>query len=106
MVLNLRRSRRHRRAQGGSYRPTQEGLEGRDCPSIAVTNLAMSPATINEGSSSTLTGTIVGPSVGDVDLPINWGDGSAVQHLSLAAASQSFSSCASGRVRKKSEEAW
>src|SRR5262249_43448289 len=75
----------------GRYHPALERLEARDCPSLAVTNLAISPTNLNEGASATLTGNIAGSSVGDIDLAITWGDGSAVQHLSLAAGSQSFS---------------
>src|SRR5262245_15115125 len=100
MFLNLRRGgrrplhnpgRRRPAARRGACRPTLERLEGRECPSIAVTNLALSQTTINEGGSSTLTGNISGRSVGDLTLAINWGDGSAVQNVSLPAGSQSFS---------------
>jgi len=70
-----------------------EELERRECPSITATGVALTGPVINEGvaATETLAGTIVGRSVGDILLAINWGDGSAVQNVILAAGAQSFS---------------
>src|SRR4051812_6879941 len=80
-----------RRSARPRIRLELDRLEDRTCPSITVSNLGLTPAAINEGTSATLTGDIAGRSVGDIDLAITWGDGFAVQHVSLAAGAQSFS---------------
>jgi hypothetical protein len=57
-----------------------------------LSNLALSSATVNEGGSVTLTGDINDPGSADsFSLAINWGDGSAVQTVSLPAGATSFS---------------
>ena len=65
---------------------------------IAVTNVVPTvntvalTAAINEGGSATLSGNIVEAGILDtLTLAINWGDGSAVQSVSLAAGSTTFS---------------
>src|SRR5258708_39911685 len=67
-----------------------ERLEERTTPTLSVTNLALSGGAIPEGSAAvrTLSGALAGPAISAVDLAITWGDGSAVQHVGVAAGVQ------------------
>src|SRR6516164_6585907 len=85
-TLHSRRGDRSRSRQAArSPLRALERLEAREQPSISITNLALSGGVINEGSTTvrTLTGNLATPPIASVDLAINWGDGSGVQHLSL-----------------------
>jgi hypothetical protein len=76
--------KRYRPRKGKNARPTLEVLEDRRTPAVALTNLAFSPTTINEGAAGTLTGDISGYSVGSLSVKVDWGDGSAAQTVPLA----------------------
>ncbi len=58
----------------------------------SLSNVLATPATVNEGGSTTLTGNITDPGTLDAfTLSINWGDGSATETVTLPAGSASFS---------------
>jgi hypothetical protein len=77
----------------------KDGGEGSTSQTIAVTNVApvlrdvaVTPGTVDEGGSVTLSGSVNDPGSRDTfTLTINWGDGSDPEDVLLAAGSPSFS---------------
>src|SRR5258707_610632 len=69
-----------------------ERLEDRIAPAISIVNLALSGGPISEDTTTlrTLSGALATPALTDVDLAIAWGDGSPVQHATLATGQTSF----------------
>jgi hypothetical protein len=76
----------------------KDGGEGSASQTIDVTNIApalsnvqYNPATVNEGGSVTVSGSVIDPGTKDsLSLAINWGDGSAEDTQNLAAGTTSF----------------
>lgn len=57
-----------------------------------LSNISVTPGTVNEGGAITLSGSISDPGSADnLELTVNWGDGSAASTTSLPAGSKSFS---------------
>lgn len=75
------------RVQGG--RADIGAFERQEAP--VPVNLSLDPSTQNEGSSSTLRGTIVDPPASAFYLDIAWGDGSPQETVALTPSARSFS---------------